>query len=179
MAVDHGRRDARLPGHGKNATRWADGLEAATVDNTPMMIISLDPATDSRCIELRVAGTAALLIAKAYKLGERVADQQRSADKTGNRVDRIKPKDAGDVIRLMRAQPGAAAMGRRLTELARHDVIGSSVLGGMDHLQRLFGGPRSEGVDLAVEALALALDEVQLRAFAPTYVEVMMANFTG
>jgi hypothetical protein len=67
-----GRRAARLGGHGARAARRAVGLEAALVDNSRMTIAALDPA-DARSLQARVAGPAALLVAKAHKLHDRVA----------------------------------------------------------------------------------------------------------
>jgi hypothetical protein len=67
-----GRRAARLGGHGARAARRAVGLEAALVDNSTMTIAALDPA-DERSLQARVAGPAALLVAKAHKLHDRVA----------------------------------------------------------------------------------------------------------
>jgi hypothetical protein len=56
-----------------------------------------DLATDAwgegRKVRLRVAGPAALLVAKAYKLADRLA---------GDRRDRVIAKDAVDAYRLLR-----------------------------------------------------------------------------
>jgi hypothetical protein len=61
-----------------------------------MTIASLQQDTDSRIATIRVAGPAVLLVAKAYKMAERIIDDLHG------RPHRVKPKDAGDVIRLMR-----------------------------------------------------------------------------
>ena len=50
--------------------RRATGLEAAVVDNELMVVGALD-ASDPRRHEVRVAGTAALVVAKVHKIGER------------------------------------------------------------------------------------------------------------
>ncbi len=171
LAPRKGRRDARLPAHGKNATRWTPGLEATVLDNTEMTIASLEPDMDTRTAAIRVAGPAALLVAKAHKIAERVVDEQHG------RTHRLKPKDAGDVIRLMRSPTPPAVIGARLAEMARDELCGPSVGEGVQHLRALFGGPRARGVELAAEALAGALPLDFLRALAPAYVDALAAAY--
>jgi hypothetical protein len=88
-----GRRGARLGPHGNRSARKARGLEAALVDNDTIALKALAP-DDHRIIEARVAGVAALVVAKAHKLGERL---DRAPDRLG-------PKDALDVLRLLRSR---------------------------------------------------------------------------
>ena len=82
---DGGRRSVDLGPHGKRAARRSRGLEAALVDNKAMPIGALDQ-TDSRSFTVRVAGLPALLIAKSYKLTDRLQLGRR---------DRISNKDSG------------------------------------------------------------------------------------
>lgn len=77
--------------HGNRAARRLVGLEAALIDHSLMEITALD-AADTRSITAEVAGPAALLVAKAHKIHDRVED---------DRTHRIKDKDASDVVRLM------------------------------------------------------------------------------
>jgi hypothetical protein len=169
QAVAPGKnRDAKLPHHGKNATRVTPGLEAAVVDNTKMTILSLEPDRDHRSALLKVAGPTALLVAKAHKLGERL---------DSGKQHRIKSKDAGDVFRLMRSPTRPEVVGRRLAELTRIPMCGASVLVGIDFLDRLFGSPRALGVDLAVDNLASAVDEDELRVVMPAYLASMLAAY--
>lgn len=121
LAAGHGRRDARLPEHGKNATRWTPGLEATVFDNTEMTITSLAPDADSRRATIRVAGLAALLIAKSHKIADRLGEAGRG------REHRVKPKDCADVIRLMRSPESPAMVGARLATLAQEPVCAISV----------------------------------------------------
>ncbi|MGA4508466.1 hypothetical protein ACQB6R_09760 [Propionibacteriaceae bacterium G1746] len=90
-----GARAARIARHDKAVARITDGLEPALVDNERVTISSLAPG-DKRMFGLRVAGPAALLTAKAIKIGERLelADRQ---------PDRLKQKDALDAFRLFQA----------------------------------------------------------------------------
>jgi len=101
-------RGARIPPHHKHATRRARGLEAAVIDNEWMTVLALDPA-DRRALDARVAGSAALLVAKTHKIGER-ADSA-----PGRLVD----KDAHDLYRILLAVPTeelAADLGRLLCD---------------------------------------------------------------
>jgi hypothetical protein len=66
------------------------------VDCASHLLTALDP-NDGRQVDLRVAGPAALLIAKAIKVEERLAD----AD--GGKITRLKEKDALDMFRLLQA----------------------------------------------------------------------------
>jgi hypothetical protein len=84
-----GTRGARLPVHGNRVARRTLGLEAAIVDNEPREIVAFAP-TDGRRRMLRVAGPAALIVAKIIKINER-RDNPR----------RLKPKDGPDVLRLL------------------------------------------------------------------------------
>lgn len=73
IAPTAGRRSARLPGgHGRTAAQKTAGVEGALVDHDSVEVTALDP-TDARRIVVKVAGPAALLVAKAFKLGERTA----------------------------------------------------------------------------------------------------------
>jgi len=112
VAGGPGRRAAALKGHGRSTARRTPGLEVALVDNSVMALRALDPV-DLRVRHLKVAGPAALTIAKLAKIRERLD--------LGNE-DRVLPKDAGDLLRLLRACD-ARAIGARLRELAVHPGI--------------------------------------------------------
>lgn len=86
-------RAARLAPHTKKTARIARGLEPALVDNRIALIgaLSLD---DDREFQLRIAGPAALLVAKGIKIGERLEQADRQPD-------RLEEKDALDVFRIL------------------------------------------------------------------------------
>lgn len=88
-----GARAARIPPHERATARLTPGLEPALVDHQPLTIMALE-ATDSRTFDIRVAGPAALLVAKLNKIGERL-------DQSHTRPDRLKEKDALDAFRLL------------------------------------------------------------------------------
>lgn len=70
---NHPRQQCRteMPPHDGWAAKKVPGLEVAAVDRSLMAISSLTPQ-DDRSVEAYVAGPAALLVAKAEKLHERV-----------------------------------------------------------------------------------------------------------
>ena len=106
MTVPHqsnrpaGKRAADLTPHGKESARITPGLEAALIDNTTLTIEALGEG-DTRAIDLRVAGPAALLTAKLIKLAER----QRDVNARRGNPARLKQKDALDCYRLLVVVP--------------------------------------------------------------------------
>lgn len=99
-AASGGRRGARLGVHGNRAARRAIGLEAALLDHDAITVSALEP-NDDRRIDVEVAGFAALIVAKAHKIHDRVAS---------GRTDRLSDKDAADVYRIMQtAHPDKVA----------------------------------------------------------------------
>lgn len=135
LAVGSGRRSARLPHHDANAARRTPGLEAAIVDCGPVTIASLQPEADTRRTTIRVAGTGGLLVAKVYKINDRLRD-------AAQRKTRLQPKDASDIIRLMGAEP-AEEIGVHLASIADDQVAGATVREGVRLLHQLFGRRRS------------------------------------
>lgn len=89
-------RAAHLAPHGRNFARIGPGLAPALTDNVIRSITALDPA-DSRVHEIRVAGPAALLVAKGIKISDRLDDASRG------RSARVVDKDALDMFRLLQA----------------------------------------------------------------------------
>lgn len=134
-----GRRSVEAPPHDKRALRRAVGLEAAVIDNAVMTIRAL-AADDGREVEARVAGPAALLVAKLHKLGERQETPDRLVD-----------KDAYDVYRLLVAVPtqdlSAALVGLLADELAA-DVTRAA----LDFLADMFGNTEGVGSLMAGRA---------------------------
>ncbi len=88
-------RAAKLIHHDNKTARIARGLEPALVDNMIGEIVSFE-AFDPRRFELRTAGPAALLVAKAIKISERLNQSEM-------KPDRLKEKDALDAFRLLQA----------------------------------------------------------------------------
>jgi hypothetical protein len=136
---DGGRRGARIPPHSSRAARRATGLEAALVDYSRLEIHALDTSDDRRRTA-NVAGPAALLVAKMFKLSERQTTPGRLLD-----------KDAHDVYRLLVAVPTDVLAGRfgrlRADELA--EPVTERSLGFM---AELFANPTAVGSVMAGRA---------------------------
>jgi len=153
-----GRRGARLGVHGNRAARRAVGLEAALVDHSPMLITALDP-TDRRSIEAEVAGPAALFVAKAHKLNDRIASEK---------TDRIDDKDAADVVRLMQSV-SAAEVRETLKALVGDPVAGQPVRDGIVYLNDLFGRRGRPGIEMAARAMRVAMDSATVEVICTAY----------
>lgn len=143
-----GRRAARLAGHLPTAARIVRGLEGVVVDNDPVRIGALELA-DPRTVLARVAGPAALLVAKLHKIDDRVG------------TTRAGDKDALDVFRLLRSVATEELAGRAAQVLgdARSRDAGHQ---GLELLETYFhrGG---EGSTMASRALAGLMDEDEVR----------------
>ena len=154
-----GRRGARLGAHGNRAARRAVGLEAALIDHDSMTVSSLD-AEDPRQANVEVAGVAALLVAKAHKIHDRVA--------TG-RVDRLSDKDAADVYRIMQTASPPEVVAT-LRALLVDPLAGGVTEQALDYLRDLFGRRTGEGVAMAQRALRLATDEAQIATLSVSFI---------
>jgi hypothetical protein len=142
LALGGGRgRGARLGAHGDRVGRQTRGMEAAVVDHAPHHLTSLS-AADPRVFAIRLAGPAALLVAKLHKLGER--SQERAAK-------RLKDKDALDVLRILRAVPREVL--RETLVRLRHDDLAERVTReALDYLRTLFGSREGLGTQMVVQA---------------------------
>jgi hypothetical protein len=159
FAGEKGRRSAGIPPHDRLAARRVAGLELALFDSDVMQVNSLEPLADPRRLLIKVAGITALLVAKAYKLGERLEGSGRS---------RVVAKDAGDVYRLMigsNIEDVVATFDR----LRQHEEITAIVRTGLTRLRVQFGRPGAPGVVLAQQALAGAVPPGRVAAIATTY----------
>jgi hypothetical protein len=147
MSDAGGTRGARTPPHSNRAIRRAAGLEAAIVDNSLHEISALDDG-DPRRFTMRVAGPAALLIAKMHKLGER----------NETNVARLDDKDAHDVYRLLSAV-STESLAAALTNLRETRLAGSATATGLRYFEELFAvGPDGVGCMMAGRAEELVGD---------------------
>lgn len=85
---------------------------------------------DPRTLRLKVAGSAALLCAKSFKLHERFSDHARP--------DRVRPKDATDVYRLF-ATSEPRAMAEIFLAAAEQPPFESTAKRGRAYLLAMFG----------------------------------------
>ncbi|MFB6513664.1 hypothetical protein ACFCW4_31715 [Streptomyces virginiae] len=157
QAPQVGSRSAKVPPHGNMSARWINGLEAASVDRSPMVVGSLDP-DDPRQITVNVAGLAALLVAKAFKISDRLDDP-----KPHRRAD----KDAGDVLRIMMMP--AREVAASFAALVEDTRVADITVQGLVKLMKLFGTPSAPGVEMARKALLGDVPEERIRATAPAF----------
>jgi len=131
-----GSRSASLPPHEKRTARRVPGLEAALLDRDLMDVPSLNGQV--RSVQAWIAGPAALLIAKAHKIRDRLA---------GN-IDRLSDKDATDVVRLMMAHDPEDVLERwrRLEDSGQALKV---VAEGRELLLEQFGRVDSDGTEMA------------------------------
>ncbi len=155
-----GRRGARIPPHDRLATRKVPGLEPAVVDNDLMQIGSLEEA-DNRILNVKVAGVAALLTAKAYKIHDRLADP---------RPARLTHKDAGDVVRLMMTSD-AEEVAETFAMLFRHDDVSEPARQGLIYLRSQFQAEQTPGTRMAIRALEGAMSASLIEALCRAFVD--------
>lgn len=163
-----GRRGGRIPPHAANATRKASGLEPSAVDADVMQVTSLD-GNDGRLRKVRVAGPAALLVAKAFKLHDRA---------TGAREHRLSNKDAADVYRLMVASQ-MKDVANRFDLLFRNDRTRPTAQTGLDLLQQQFGRPNAFGIGMTQSALQGSVDANRISALAPAFIHELARRVTN
>lgn len=164
-----GRRGARLKGHSQMAARKIPGLEASLLDHSLMTVTSLT-AGDDRSFEIAVAGPVALLIAKAYKLQERLENESRP--------DRVDEKDAGDAYRLMRTADRRECVEVALRLIA-HPQLGHSCEVGLRGLLDLFEAVRSPGTRMAVSHFRGAAPEELVVEVCTGFVADMSKQLDG
>lgn len=163
VAQRAGRRSARIPPHGKLSAHKAIGLEAALVDHAPMTIAALDPI-DPRTITVEVAGLAAMLVAKAHKISDRLKD---------NKTDRLNDKDAADVYRVMQtASP--RELGRTLRRLRDDPMAGPVTTEAVDLLRGQFGVRTGPAIAMAQRSLALAIDPDQIAVVSVAFTAALL-----
>jgi len=164
FAPPGGRRGARLGPHGNRAARRALGLEAALVDKSPITVSALNPA-DYRSVTVDVAGVAALMVAKAHKLHDRIAS---------GRPDRQDDKDAADGFRMMQVT-SPATVGSTLVGLLEHPIAGPPTTAALAYLDELFGRRGRPGIQMAARALRVGIPEERVEAICVAYVAALRA----
>ena len=147
LVTTPGRRSAPLKGHDQRTARRVRGIEGALVDADLLAIEALDPQDDRR-VSLRVAGPAALIVAKLHKIRDR-AGSKRAGE-----------KDALDVLRLLRGASTEDIV-RRWESLLRDGNAAESARAAMRMLAELFGTTRALGsTAAAAAALGASPDEI-------------------
>lgn len=138
LAGPGSRRGVRIPPHDKRSARRAAGLEAAIIDRSPMTVDSLDG--DGRSAVINVAGSAALLVAKLHKLGERVGTP-----------DRLNDKDAHDIYRLLVATE-THDIAETMQRLHADEISQVATTQALGYLEQLFATADALGATMAGRA---------------------------
>lgn len=140
-----GKGGARLgAGHDRETALAVHGLEASLVDKKDVLIGAFEES-DPRVFTIAVARPAALLVAKAHKLNERLQDAAKG------RLRRPDDKDALDVLRIL-AAVDIGATANTLRELAVDPVAGRVTRDALGFLADLFAAPDSPGSQMAARA---------------------------
>ena len=130
-----------------------------------MTIAALDPR-DTRSLQTKVAGSAALFVAKAHKLHDRVASR---------RADRLDDKDAADVVRLMQTtNPDEVAI--TFIGLGDDEVAGIPSKNALIYIEELFGRRGSTGIEMAARALRAAMPEDRIETLCVAYVAALLTR---
>ena len=145
-----GRRAAKLTGHDARAARIVHGLEGAVVDADVMTLKALD-VDDSRAIDIRVAGPAALLVAKVHKISERQG------------TNRLSDKDALDVVRLLRGTE-TDDLATRYEKLLADTRSADVAKAGRDLFATQFSKRANPGVQMAIRSAGVLADPDELAA---------------
>lgn len=161
VSPGQGRRAARLPGHDARAARIVRGLEGALVDADLMKLEALE-AGDPRAFDLRVAGPAALLVAKVHKISERQG------------TDRQSDKDALDVLRLLRGIQ-TEELATRYARLLSDPRSASVARAGQDLLEKQFGNRAGSGIEMAVRSAGALASADEIAASC----EALAGDFLG
>lgn len=161
-----GRRGARLPVHGNRVARRTAGLEPAIVDNEKRELTALEDS-DARAFTVRVAGPAALLIAKVIKIEERRIQPHR-----------LSPKDGLDILRILQATE-TEPLARRLAVLAADPLAGVVTRKAVQCLRD--HGTDSDGplATLAARAVGILADPATIIDSQTALIEDLLALYDG
>lgn len=135
-----GSRSADIAPHDKMMARRAPGIEGALVDHSLKEIRAID-ITDIRSYVIKVAGPAALIVAKVFKIDDRISQPSRLED-----------KDAHDVHRIFQAI-STLDLAESMQQLSVDPFAGQVTRRGLELLESLFAqGPKAQGSLMAGRA---------------------------
>ncbi len=150
MSPGKGTRAARLPGHDSRAARMVQGIEGALVNAEVMKIEALE-ASDTRAFDMRVAGPAALLMAKVHKINDRQGTSRKS------------DKDALDVLRLLRGTE-TDDLAKRCEKLLNDHRSAEAAKVGHGLIETQFAKRSGTGVEMAVRSAGALADADEIAA---------------
>ncbi|MFO0722868.1 MAG: GSU2403 family nucleotidyltransferase fold protein [Myxococcota bacterium] len=161
VSPGEGRRAARLPGHDDRAARIVKGLDGAVVDVEELRLAALD-SDDKRTFDVRVAGPAALLVAKVHKIKDRHG--------TGRQSD----KDALDVLRILRGTT-TVDLAQRYKKLLKDDRSAAAAKAGLALLAEQFAAGDSIGVEMAIRSAGALANPNEIAASCEALVADLFA----
>ena len=147
-----GARAARLATQSDRLARKAAGLELALIDSDIMEVAALD--ADPRRFEVHVAGSAALLVAKAHKVAERLDDPRRNVKIAKDALDMLRLLRASDLAVIAAVLSRARSLPTGVTDEAARAAIASVVEKGLVILRTEFTTESAWGCVLAGRAAA-------------------------
>jgi predicted nucleotidyltransferase len=142
-----------------------EGLEGVLVDADVLRLTALD-AVDTRALDVRVAGAAALLVAKVHKI----------ADRTG--TDRQNDKDALDVLRLLRGV-STDDLARRYRRLLGNDRSVASAKRGRTLFEAQFAKRMGLGVQMAIRSAGPLADAIEIAASCEALAKDLLISLEG
>ena len=145
-----GTRAARLATQSDRLARKAAGLEVALIDSDIMEVAALD--ADPRRFEVHVAGIAALLVAKAHKVAERLDYPRRNVKIAKDALDMLRLLRASDLAVVAAVLSRARSLPTGVTDDAARAAIASVVEKGLDILRTEFTTESARGCVLAGRA---------------------------
>jgi hypothetical protein len=138
--ISESARAAHIDPHDRMAARSTKGIEAAVVSFIVKNVEALD-GKDGRVLEAKVASPAALLVAKAHKIQERLSAKRHLDD-----------KDAHDAYRLFRAVE-TFVLADQFTELLTNELSAEVTGEAVEFIRELFAaGPDATGSKMAGRA---------------------------
>ena len=121
-----------------------NGLEGVLVDKDALDISSF-VGSDLRAFQIPVAGPAAMIMAKTFKIQDRLGST------------RLSDKDALDVYRLLRGVP-TDDLAARYRLILEDTIAGANGRASLGLLKGLFGDRRAQGVAMTLQASENLLD---------------------
>jgi len=143
-------RSANLGPHGQDLLRIIDGLNSALVDNSVLTINSFE-TQDIRSFEIKVAGPAALIIAKTAKISDRL----RGSDQ------RLISKDAHDIYRLLLATQ-TVTLSQLFQELLSNPISSAEAKAALNAFAQLFAKSQDASGNKLVADAAKGVDNADL-----------------
>lgn len=162
-------RSARLIGHSNKSVRRTDGLEACVV-SFKLMKISSFSLDDKREFTIRVASPASIIVAKCFKIAERLETNRNIAN-----------KDSFDVYRLLAHIPMGELV-QEFLKLLSDNSSNETTVKGIQYFAKLFTGnlsaPGIDAVGAAIENVGnVEIAKASVLALAQELINLLPADY--